>query len=902
MSEKNSQRRSNGRTRRSDAPKKSLFKQRTKKSNLLLSVVLTTAKMLFFVVLLLGVSGTGLLFGVAKAWIETSPELDISAFDAQAKTSFIYDKLGNLITDFKGTENRINIDSLDEVPQNLQNAVIAIEDARFYTHNGVDIKRIIGALVQNLSHGSMQGGSTITQQLIKQTMLTPDQNYKRKLQEAYLALQLENEVDKDLIMEEYLNVIYLGGSNYGVKVASMDYFGKEDLHQLTLRECAMLAGLIRNPSRYNPRLNYYKRNTPEETDKRTNLVLKNMFDHGMITQDQYNQALNEQVKILEKSPSSDEQLYDNAYYVEYAIYDVVTKMLRVENLEDNSSNRSKMENKLRTGGYHIYTSLDPKVQEGVQDVISNWDSYPSVRRSSDKVYRASLGNGEFVDIKQPQAAAAVTDWHTGELVAIVGGRSTPTQKKQLNRAWQAVMPVGSSIKPLSVYGPAFDLGNSPGSPVINAPIKINGWNSKKGYPQNYGGGGFNGIETLRKAINKSHNTATAHALYMYVGIDTSVEYLTKLGVSTKNISATGAGLALGASGITPVQMAAAFGAIANGGEYLEPIAFSKVVDSDGNVYIDAQQTQIHTQAFKESTAWMLVDVLKGCVKKGTGTGARANFGNFTIAGKTGTNSDFRGIFFAGMSGYYSGAVWVGHDDYKPLANGSQGGAYAAPLWAAVMKRVHKDKGITENRDIVQKSAADAGLVKVTVCAVSGMLPTSACKNDANGYGTNTDYFAKGSEPTKKCNMHQSVKLCSSSKKLPNKYCPSVRTYGVLYIPEGHPLRNDELGNVRKYFKGASYKKGSAGLGTCTKHGKSSKKNNDDSESGNSDAIISKAEKAIGNANSLIGNDKVSSGNKKKLKTARNKLQKALDGNKSDKTIKSLTSKLNSAIKNAKKNL
>ena len=274
--------------RRKKSPHPSLFKPRTQDPNFLFSVVMTTAKMLFFVVLIIGVSGSGLLLGVAKAWIETAPALDLTAFDSTAKTSFIYDKYGELITDFKGTENRVDV-SLDEVPEMLQNAVIAIEDARFETHNGVDIKRIMGAFVTNLLNGSMQGGSTITQQLIKQTMLTSDQTYKRKLQEAYLALQLENVVSKDTILEEYLNVIYLGGSNYGVKVAAEDYFGKE-LNELTLRECAMLAGLIRNPYGYNPRLNYYSRNTPEKTDDRTDYVLKQMLQQEMITQEQYDQA------------------------------------------------------------------------------------------------------------------------------------------------------------------------------------------------------------------------------------------------------------------------------------------------------------------------------------------------------------------------------------------------------------------------------------------------------------------------------------------------------------------------------------------------------------------------------------------------------------------------------------
>ena len=394
-----------------------LFKPRETPRNFVLSVVMMTAKMMFFVVLLLGLSASGLVLGVAKAWIDTAPELDLDMLYSQSQTSFIYDKHGNLITEFKGTENRINA-TLDEVPQNLINAVIAIEDARFYDHNGVDIKRIAGAFLTNFIRGDMQGASTITCQLVKLTLLTSDQNYKRKIQEAYLALQLEEQLTKEQILEEYLNVIYLGGANYGVKIAAKDYFGKE-LNELTLRECAMLARIIRNPNRYNPRLNYYRRNKPEVIDKQTNYVLEQMEHYGFITHDECEWAKKEKVTVLENSTAASDAMYDNAFYVEYAIYDVVTKMLRVENLEDTTSSRRAMETKLRNGGYRIYTCLDSEIQEAVQRIITNWGNYPAMRHSNDSSSESSLGGGETITIVQPQAAAAVMDWHTGELLAIV---------------------------------------------------------------------------------------------------------------------------------------------------------------------------------------------------------------------------------------------------------------------------------------------------------------------------------------------------------------------------------------------------------------------------------------------------------------------------------------------------
>ena len=771
--------------------KHSIFKPRDVDRNFILSVAVMTAKMLFFVVLLIGVALAGVGVGVAKAWIDTAPALDLDILHSQSQTSFIYDKYGSLITEYKGSENRIYV-SLDEVPENLIHAVIAIEDARFYEHNGVDVKRIFGSLLSNLTQGTMQGASTITCQLIKLTLLTSDQNYKRKVQEAYLALKLEEAISKEEILEEYLNVIYLGGSSYGVKIAAQDYFGK-DLKDLTLRECAALARIIRNPNYYNPRKNYYTRNTPEVIEDNTDYVLKEMYNQGYISQEEYNQAKSERLNVLQTSQAASDAMYDNAYYVEYAIYDVVTKMLRVENLEDNNTNRAAMQRKLRTGGYRVYTSLDPEVQQAAQTVITEWSHYPSMRYSNDRTERSSLGGGEYITLVQPQAAAAVMDWHTGELVAIVGGRSEPVQKLQLNRAYQTSMPVGSSLKPLSVYGPAFDLGYSPGTPVLNLPIPITGWyidGNTLGFPQNYGGGGYTGVESMRYAMTKSHNTSTAHVLMDYVGIENSVTYLLKLGVDPNHILATGSGLALGSSGISVIEMATAFGAVANMGEYQESYAFTQVLNPDGSTYIDVQQVQLTRQVFKQSTAWLLMSVLYNCVGS-SGTGSRANFGNISVLGKTGTNSNNIGVFFAGMTGYYSGAVWIGSDKYRPLTSDATGGSYAAPLWAAVMQAVHYVTGCTTDQAITTRSPESVGLVQMTVCGVSGMLPTSACRHDANGYELITDYYLSGTEPTQSCNMHRVVSTSSN-------------VYGVIYIPPGHPLRQDrDLSVVRQYFRGAS---------------------------------------------------------------------------------------------------
>lgn len=799
--------------------KYSFFKPRESDKNFLLSVLFMTVRMLFFVVLLIGISCTGLVAGVGKAWVDTTPDLDLDKIGAQAQTSFIRDSEGNLITEFKGSQNRIYVE-LDEIPQNLINAVISVEDVRFFEHHGVDLKRMVGAMVNNVLGGNTQGASTLTCQLVKLTMLNADQNYKRKAQEAYLAVQVEKNLSKEDILEAYLNVIYLGGSSYGVKIAAQDYFGK-DLDELTLRECAVLAGMIRNPTRYNPRRCYYGSSTystPEGLETRTNYVLKCMWEEQMITDAQYQAALAESLSVQETSTATSDAMYDNAYYVEYAIYDVVTKMLRVEGLEDNRTNRSAMEVKLRNGGYQVYTSLNAEVQSAVQKVITDWNQYPSMRHSNDASTKASLGGGEYLTVVQPQCAAAVLDWHTGELIAVVGGRAEPIQKLQLNRAYQMNMPIGSTIKPLSVYGPAIDLGASPASPVLNIPIPIDGWVGGDGFPKNYDSeGGYTGVESLRYAINKSHNTSTAHTLYEYVGIENSVKYLLMLGVEPDHILGTGAGLSLGLAEPTMIELASAFGAIANSGTYLESYAFTEVLNHDGTVYIDVDEVQITRDVFKPSTAWMLVDMLKGCVTPGLGTGANANFEGMTIAGKTGTNTDNIGVTFAGMSGYYAAAVWIGSDNYKPLSSDATGGKYAAPLWRQIMYTVHALTDCTSDREIMGGDPEDYGLVKGSVCAVSGMLPTKACKNDVNGYGLNTDYWLDGTQPTETCNMHRAVTICKKSKKVATSDCKSTTVVGMIYIPEGHPLRfAEELEDINGYFIGASIDEDSTTLGYCTR--------------------------------------------------------------------------------------
>ncbi|MBQ9832704.1 MAG: PBP1A family penicillin-binding protein [Clostridia bacterium] len=780
-----------------------LFVERDNQRSFVLAVFFNSLKILAVMVILVGAIGCGLIMGIAKAYVDTTPELDISQLTKSEKTSYLYDINGEVITTYSGMEYRDWAD-IEDIPDMLKNAVIAIEDVRFYKHGGVDYKRLFSAIVNTLRNADTHGGSTLTQQLIKNKILSNEQSYKRKIQEAYLAAEVESEIEKDDILEAYLNDVYLGGSNYGVKAAAKDYFGKE-LSALTVRECAMIAAMIQKPQYYNPRLNTYSRfnedgtNKMSNTDGRTDLVIERMYEAGFITKEQKDNALADTVTILENSARSN--IYDMPYFVEYAIRDIVVHLIEQRGLLDTPANRTAVENELRTGGYHIYLTVDPEIQNTVQDTLANWDNYPRLKDSSAYSTTETNSDGSVTTVVQPQAAAVVFDYHTGELRAVVGGRTSPTARKTLNRAYQSTTPVGSSIKPLAVYGPALDLGMSPASILLNFPTKIEGWDTSKGYPA-IGSEEYIGPLTMRNGVINSLNVAAARTLLEGVTIPVAAEYLEKLGVDPSRISATGSGLALGTTGITPIEMAAAFGAIAAGGEYKEPLSFVKVVDDNGMVILDAASVRDTHRVFKESTAYMLVDMLTDAVQSGTGT--RARIDGITVAGKTGTNADYSSAYFCGITPYYSASVWVGHDNFsKKLVSGSTGGKVAAPIWQDFMDKIHAD---LNNKPIIDASPSELGLVKRTVCSVSGLLATDACTYDPNGYTPISDWFTKDTAPVDRCNMHAMVNICSMSNQVATMYCPTdaLTVSSMLLISSESPYSKIDPELILQYLPNAVY--------------------------------------------------------------------------------------------------
>jgi len=779
---------------------KGCFQKRKKQPNFVLSIFITTLRILLISFIILGFAGFGTFVGIAKGYLDATPVLDLERIENQSETSFIYDRYGNLITPYYGLENRVWA-SLDEIPKTLQDAVLAVEDIRFYVHKGVDFKRLLGAVINNLKNESVQGASTITQQLIKNTLLTPERSYKRKIQEAYLALQLEQKYTKEQILEAYLNTSYFGSGNYGVKTAAKDYFGKE-LKDLTLRECAILAGILKNPYYYDPRKNFYDPNrSPEITYNRTNLVLRLMYENGFITKEEYESArfkhgrepFEDGFTVIEKS--SRESLYPMPYFVEYVILDVRDRLME-QNGWTGDEGRQKAMKLIQEGGLHIYTTVDPEIQKSVEETVYNYKNLPKLANNNDRILRDNQGN----EIEQPQAAAVVMDHNTGELLALVGGRNSPKGQFWTNRANLSWSP-GSCIKPLAVYGPFIEAGYPGGIILEDIPVPVKGWTgSEKGYPNNYDYR-FSGLVDMRTAIKRSINIPAARIVAERISTDYAAEKMLEMGISTSAYikDKYPASLALGSDAINMVETTAAYATIANKGIYQRPISFTKVLDRDGNEILSREAIQVKRVVFKESTTFILTDLMEEVVKSGTGTTARFSK-PMHIAAKTGTVNDLKGIYFAGFTPYYTATVWIGHDLWKPLDKGTQSSRYAAPLWKAIMEPLHAG---LENKPFYDK--VPEGVVRVTVCSKSGKLPNGTlCENDISGHGVITEWFPKEAVPKEKCDMHKEVNVCKISGKLASPYCPEehVGKKSVIVIPEDSLLRKLSAAELEKYVPGA----------------------------------------------------------------------------------------------------
>ncbi len=708
--------------------KKTKSKTKKTKSRILKRVILTVV----IVFLLAAIAGSSMVLGTVYVWIKNAEPLDYEEIFDLNQTTYIVDKNEKVIDKLHANENRTMI-TLDEIPKDLQNAFIAIEDKRFYTHKGIDIKRIIGSAIEDFKLGKLaHGGSTITQQLIKNIYLNPEKKFKRKVIEAYYAIQLERQFTKEQILEAYLNTIGLGGNNVaGVKEAALYYFAK-DIADLNLAESAVIAGITKYPSTYSPYLNY------DNSIKRKNLIISEMLDQDMISEDEYNKALVEEIKLAKV-----EREIDTTYFADMVIKDVIKAFQEKLGYTLEEANR-----KVYNGGLKIVATIDTDMQNIVETAFDNEKLFPPSKEDE---------NGTL----QPEASVVIIDNDSGEIKAVMGGRST-TVRRGLNRATQSLRQPGSSIKPLSVYAPALDNGYTAGTVVDDSPVTFGNYS-----PRNYDKT-FRGLVTIREGIKNSLNIVAVKVL-QDIGIERSIEYLNKFGFTTietkdprrndRNLPA----LALGGmtKGVKPIEMVAAYNVFPNKGVYIAPKSFTEVYDRHGNVLIE--NTMDKRRVLSEQVAYLMVNMMRDVVQGG-GTGVNASLPNMPVAGKTGTTTEYKDAWFIGYTPYYTAAVWMGHDD--PKAMSFTGGSYPARLWKAIMLDIHKELP-------AKNFQQPGGFVSVEICTKSGKRPTELCSLDPRGPTIKTEIFIKGTEPDMEnvCDVHVLKDICTESGLLASPSCP-----------------------------------------------------------------------------------------------------------------------------------
>ncbi len=695
--------------------------------------------LIVWIVLLVSLSGG--LFLLATSIMDL-PALDENKLYSSAASSY-YDQDGALFARI-GEENRAIV-KIKDIPASTQEAFIAIEDVRFYSHHGVDLRGIARALWRDFTGGRMeQGASTITQQLVKLSFLTPEKKVKRKIQEVILSFMVERRYSKQEILEMYLNKVYFGNGAYGIQSAARMYFDK-NVDKLTLSQSAFLAGLLKAP-------NYYS--LPEEAASRRDIVLDTMAKYDFITLDQAGEAKKEPLNI-EKGLKKN--LYPHPYFIDF-----VTKQLIKDFGEET----------VYKGGLQVYTTMDKQAQQAAEKALFNSANFPASGRDSKNVL-------------QPEGAAVFIDPQTGYIRASVGGREH-THQLQFDRATMARRQPGSSFKPIIDYAPAIELkGMGPASIIDDIPVSYGSYT-----PHSYDGV-YLGLITMRTAVTRSRNIPAVKTLVDHVGITNAVNFAKGLGITVDPNS--GASMALGGlyKGVTPLQMAAAYSAFANGGFYIEPTAILKVEDQNGNVLKEYNSDL--KQAMKPTTAFLITSMLKDVVNHGTGTNARLNR---PAAGKTGTTDEGKDLWFVGYTPSLAGAVWIGYDSNKPMPQ-EFGGRYPALIWKQIMQEALINIPATDFRQ-------PAGIVTATVDNKSGLLPGP----NTSAEDMVTDFFVDGSVPTQADNTHILVEICRQSEKLANEYCPDRAVQMRIKLP--YSLPDQYAGKVADFSLRTP--------GICTMHG------------------------------------------------------------------------------------
>ncbi len=813
------------------AKQKSLHTKSTKLGKKLLLAILNLS-LLF--ILSVGIITISMGFGVFKGIIDSAPSIENVQVTPTGFTTFVYDLEGQQIAKLiSQNSNRIPV-TQEMIPEDLAHAFVAIEDERFYEHNGIDIKGIFRAAYVGITHGFhfSEGASTITQQLLKNNVFTDwtsekgfADSMKRKIQEQYLAIELTKTMSKDDVLLNYMNTINLGQNTLGVEAASRRYFNKS-VNKLTLSECAVIAAITQNPSRYNPISH------PEDNAERRAKVLNHMLEQGYITQAEYDTAMADDVysRIQIVNEEVEDSLV-NTYFVDALTDDVMNDLLAA------GYNETQAFTLLYSGGLEIYSTQDPHIQAICDEVFSNEENYPANTRwylnyaltvkkangefenHSTEMFRAHyreenpsfnliydsqedayaqiedyksivVGPGEEVFSEsvtltpQPQVSITVEDQHTGYVVAMVGGRGPKEGSKTLNRATDTKRQPGSTFKIVAAYAPALDSAGLTLATVLNdAPF-----NYASGRPvSNWWGGEYRGLNSLRQGIIDSMNIIAVKTLTI-ITPQLGFDYVKNFGFTTvvdrKEIVVNGEtqifsdiqqSLALGGltDGVTNEELNAAYATIANGGTYIKPKLYTKVIDHDGNVILDNTAPD-SKQVIKETTAWLLTDAMMDVVTQGTG--GSVNFGNMSIAGKTGTTSDYNDIWFSGYTPYYTATTWAGYDNNTKLRKGDERNV-AKKLCRAVMSKIHED---LPSESFPMPSS---GIVQATVCARSGKLPIAGLCD-----GTlRTEYFAEGTVPTESCDVHYQGLICQYTNLPSCEQCP-FGVPGVLELtPVEHPL-------------------------------------------------------------------------------------------------------------------
>ncbi len=719
-----------------------------------LKIFLKVVKITFIVFLILGFIAAAALGGIAigavSGIVEDDEHLqvirDIQESVSLNQTSFIYayDENGDEVQldVLYDEENRVWTE-YEKIPQNLIYAFVDIEDERFFTHNGFDIKRTTGAAIEYVkkkitkTSGTSYGGSTITQQLIKNLTGEDDYSIDRKIQEIYRAYLLEQEMSKEDILELYLNTIYLSQQCNGVQSASKVYFNK-DVSDLTLEECATIAAITQFPTKYDPKLH------PENNKTRRDTILNKMYEQGHITKAECDEAKKKPVVTVKREET-------NAYSSTMSYYsDAVFEQVLNDLMTTYGYTKDIAEIKLYCGGLKIYSAMDTRIQGIMSEYYANNDNF-QIPSSGDASVQSSM---------------VVIDPDTGYVMGVIGGRGVKDGSRTLNRATQTFRQPGSSIKPLSIYSPAVEYDLLDASTLVSdKPITINDWSPRNDDRD------FKGDITVAAALAGSRNVPAIRIL-QHLGVERSYNFVKKnYHISTLIDSQTSNGkvftdkdfspIGLGGltKGVSVLEMAAAYVPFASGGYYYEPAFYSKVIDSTGDVILERlPQGQA---AISESTAVTMTSMLQGVVTSGTGTKARLANG-MPAAGKTGTTTNNYDRWFVGYTPYYVGAVWYGYDQSKPL-NGLSKGNPSALAWKGVMDLIHEGLEVKSFNSLPSSS-------NYLLCADSGFLPNSSCTKFTFGY------YTKGQAPRSRCNLHGEIDFGE----------------GDLVVPD--ELETDEFGN------------------------------------------------------------------------------------------------------------